>query len=118
MMPGSHSNKQWESTLESLKEWLKATNTAPDLRHNIIQGLQQWQAGSVHKARDNQWKSGAAVEQALLGWNNMLKGVISQKWQEEQMRYWKTCKSHKSSKQWMVESLKQLIMTAWDMWQH
>jgi len=48
----------------------------------------------------------------------MLEGVISQKWQEEQTRYWKTHKSCKSSKQWMTELLKQLIMTAWDMWQH
>jgi len=74
----------WESALESLDEWLKATNTALDLRNNIIQGLRQWQAGSEHSNGESQWKSGAVVEQELLGWNNMLEGVISCKWQEEQ----------------------------------
>jgi len=107
-----------ESALEKLDDWLQATNTAPDLRYNIIQGLRQWQMGSLHEAGDNWWKSGTAVEQALLGWNNMLEGVISQKWQEEQMCYWKTHKSWKLSKQWMTELLKRLIMTVWDMWQH
>jgi len=74
----------WETALESLEEWLKATNTAPDLRNNILQGLRQWQAGTEHNNGESRWKSGAAVEQELLGWNNMLEGVISSEWQEEQ----------------------------------
>jgi len=36
----------WESALETLDDWLKATNTAPDLQHDIMQGLWQWQTGN------------------------------------------------------------------------
>jgi len=42
--------------------------------------------------------STAAIEQELLGWQNIVKEVISTKWQEEQQKYWKTYKSWKSSK--------------------
>ncbi len=48
----------------------------------------------------------------------MQEGVISNKWQEEPKKYWKTYKSMKSSKQWTMELIKHLILTAWNMWQH
>jgi len=43
---------------------------------------------------------------------------VSKKWREQQERYWKAYKSHKSSKQWMMELLKKLMGIAWNMWQH
>jgi len=39
MMLDPKATSNWESTLESLNEWLKATIMAPDLCNDIIQAL-------------------------------------------------------------------------------
>jgi len=118
-MQGSYSYNQPGGALAKLDNWLQATNTAPELRHNIIQGLQKWQKDSPEDKDKTMWQLGATLEQALLGWHNMLQGEeLSRKWQEEQTWYWKTHKSRKMCKRWMTKLIKRLIMTAWNMWQH
>jgi len=60
----------------------------------------------------------AAQEQALLGWDLMMEGVISRQWRETQDSYWKAHKSRKKSKWWTVAIIKKLLQVAWDMWHH
>jgi len=60
----------------------------------------------------------ATQEQANLGWHLALEGIISKKWQEEQVAVWKAFKSRKSSKRWTTALIQHLVDTAWDMWHH
>jgi len=84
------SKQQWETALQGLDDWLQVQNTHPGIRQEIIKGLCQWQTGSVNTKN---LMTTAAQEQSLLGWDMMMEGVISTKWQETQAMYWKVHKS-------------------------
>jgi len=55
---------------------------APQLHQELINGLKRWQQDLP--AQQTMDTLAAAKEQELLGWQNMVKGVLSTKWQEEQ----------------------------------
>jgi len=109
------SKKQWETALQGLDNWMQVQKTHPGIRQEIIRGLSQWQMGSINTEK---FMTTAAQEQSLLGWDTMMEGVISMKWQETQASYWKVHKSWKSSKWWTVALIKKLLQIAWDMWHH
>jgi len=111
----NESKQQWELALQGLDNWLQAQNTHPGIWQDIITGLWQWQTGTANTAK---LMTEAVQEQSLLGWDMMMEGVISRKWQEMQAIYWKVHKSQKSSKWWMVALIKKLLQIAWDMWHH
>jgi len=78
--------EMWTVALEKLDDWLKLHNMAPQLQQELIAGLHRWQQ-DLPPQQNVANASKAATEQELLGWQNMLKGVISTKWQEEQKRF-------------------------------
>jgi len=108
--------EQWTKALQSLNDRMQQSNTDPILRQDNLDGLTRWNKNDTQITQD--YRSKAAKEQDLLGWDLALEGVISKKWRFQQHTHWKTYRSRKSSKWWMTELLKRLMNTAWDMWQH
>jgi len=89
----------------------------PTIATSTTSGLHQWHDGQPPSSTFYNMES-VAYEQNLLGWNLLLEGAISTRWQGEQDLFYKTCKSWRSSRQWMMELIHRLVATAWDMWHH
>jgi len=96
---------------------MQAAKMQPQLRQDIISGLQHWYEGTSPQ-RDSMDGSTAGNIQDSMGWGIAFKGCIAIWWREEQEQYLKAFQSRKSSKRWTTELLKRLMATAWDMWQH
>jgi len=117
--PAESAVSTWNRALEELNNWMKATRTFPQLRHEILDRLRGW-----HDEQPRCTSTLASAEstagslQAQLGWGLALEGCLVKCWREEQDIFWKAIKSRKSSKRWTVALITWLIMTAWDMWQH
>jgi len=115
--PAESAIKQWEKTLEELDTWLKSTQTHPQLRKDIIEGLRQWH-DQTSGCRQIVIGSMAGQLQDQIGWGLALEGCIAKGWRKEQEAYWKGFKSRRSSRRWTIALLTRLMMMAWDMWEH
>jgi len=84
--------KQWEKTLEELDTWLQSTQTHPQLRNDIIEGLRQWH-DQTSGCRKIVIGSTAGQLQDQIGWGLVLEGCNAKGWHKEQEEYWKAFKS-------------------------
>jgi len=109
--------QQWMKVVEDLDRWLQAAKTHPQLRKDLIEGLQHWH-DQTPSCRPHIEGTTAGQLQDSIGWGIALEGCIARRWREEQEVYWKAFKSRKSSRRWTTELIKRLMMTAWDMWNH
>jgi len=107
----------WTKALEELDNWMAANKTHPQIRQEIVAGLQPWHNEDTD-TQPPQEQSSAVILQDQIGWGVALEGCLVWQWREEQDNYWKAFKSWKSSWRWTMALLTQLMMTAWDMWQH
>jgi len=107
----------WKKALDELDNWMAAAQTHPQIRQDIIAGLNKWHDNDMtpHQLRD---PSLAVTLQDGIGWGVVFEGCLARQWREEQEIYWKAIKSRKSSRRWTVALLQRLMTTAWDMWQH
>ncbi len=107
----------WTKALAELDHWMVAAQTHPQLRQEILSGLQQWHDEKPDWPKP-QVRSSAVIQQDTIGWGVVLEGCLVRRWREEQDIFWKAIKSRKSSRRWTTALLTRLITTAWDMWQH
>jgi len=106
---------KWKKAIEELDIWLQATRTHPQLRQDLISGLQKWHDDQpITRAVIEGTQAGTAQDD--IGWGVVMEGCLSVRWREEQDIYWKAIKSRKSSKRWTTALIKRLMLTAWDMW--
>ena len=115
--PAESARTQWNKSIAALDQWLQTAQTHPQIRKDIIEGLQQWH-DQIPGCRPYVEGSTAGHSQDSIGWGLALEGCLAQKWREEQDTFWKAFKSRKSSRRWTTALLKRLMMTAWDMWNH
>jgi len=106
---------KWKKAIKELDIWLQATRTHPQLRQDLISGLQKWHDDQpITRAVIEGTQAGTAQDD--IGWGVVMEGCLSVRWREEQDIYWKAIKSRKSSKRWTTALIKRLMLTAWDMW--
>jgi len=115
--PAESAVARWNKALIELDNWMQAARTHPQLRQDIIAGLQQWHEDGSNAVAPSEEIS-ARTAQDSIGWGIALEGCISTRWREEQDQYLKVFKSRKSSKRWTTALIKRLMTTAWDMWHH
>jgi len=108
---------QWNQSMEKLDQWMQSAKTHPQLRKDIMEGLQQWH-DQIPSSRQQTEGSTAGQIQDRIGWGLALEGCIALRWREEQEAFWKAFKSRKSSRRWTIALLTRLRTTAWDMWHH
>jgi len=87
----TEAKQTWDTALEQSNDWLASSNTAPNIRAEIMDGLQKWQSKENNPSKD--MTSNAAMEQELLGWDLAMEGCISRQWRQQQDKYWKTYKT-------------------------
>jgi len=95
----------WAVVADNLKIWLQKEKTNPQLVEVIVGGLQGWYSGADLQSFST-WP--AFLQQCNLGWQTFLEGGLSGLWQQEQDNFWKRVKTHKSSKQWTLELIKNM----------
>jgi len=105
----------WTMVIKQLEQWLRSTHMAPEIRKEIIKGLQSWQKGESMQMTPT--TSDAADEQNKLRWDLALEGCLLRRWQSQQEAFWKAFQMRMSSRRWMLELIKKLLGVAWDMWQ-
>ncbi len=77
----------WIMAIEQPDQWLISVHTAPDIRQEIIDGLQTWQKGKT--TQTTPMTSEAADKQNKLGWDLAMEGCLLKRWQSQQEAYWK-----------------------------
>jgi hypothetical protein len=108
----------WDRSLSQLLEWMQFHDTDPDLATAVIAHLRAWKTG-VQVA----WTAGSSLlvdaiaQQTSIGWQTLLEGCPSTKWQDIQARYFVTIGSKLSAKRWTIAWIKKLWDTAWDQWE-
>jgi len=115
--PAESAHTQWNKSIAELNQWLQIAWTHLQIRKDIINSLQQWH-GQIPGCRPYIEGSTAGLTQDNISWGLALEGCIAKRWQEEQDMFWKAIKSRKSSQRWTMALLNQLMMMAWDMWNH
>jgi len=115
--PAESAHTQWNKSIAELNQWLQIAWTHLQIRKDIINSLQQWH-GQIPGCRPYIEGSTAGLTQDNISWGLAQEGCIAKRWQEEQDMFWKAIKSRKSSQRWTTALLNQLMMMAWDMWNH
>jgi len=115
--PAESAMQVWNKSLEQLDNWMTATKTHPQLRQEIITGLRKWHDNQPPDIR-SPGQTEAALAQDKIGWGMALEGCVASHWHLEQDKFWKACKSRRSSKHWTTALLTRLMTMVWDMWQH
>ena len=63
-------------------------------------------------------KGSVGVARFALGWRCFLEGRVSVAWESHQEAYYKSVRSRKSAKRWVVALILKLWDVAWDLWEH
>jgi hypothetical protein len=102
-----------------LDTWMENQETQPDLRREMINGLQAW---SVGMGRTTHVRTPLHIrhlleEQDTIGWTNMVEGCMAMGWTEAQELYLRMIGSKRSGLRWMVAIISKLWDIAWDLWE-
>jgi len=108
---------RWNTAVGELDNWMQAAQTHPQLRQDIIRGLQTWHDDGLNTTVPSNVIS-AKFAQDSIRWGLAFEGCIAARWREEQDQYLKAFKSWRSSKCWTMALITRLMTTAWDIWHH
>ena len=77
---------QWDKSLDALRVWMIKSDTSPEIRNSIIIGIRRWRDGKpLFRPRQTEIRQ-VNDAQALIGWENVLRGRLSLQWREFQRR--------------------------------
>ena len=94
---------------------METRDTDPSITDALCNGLNQWhQHGNVPDTATDSLMS----DQNIIGWNGVLEGCFSKKWEERQDQYFLANTSKRSGFKWQVELCKRIWQIPWDLWQH
>jgi hypothetical protein len=102
-----------------LDTWLEQQDTHPDLRRELVNGLQAWSVGTLRWTfyRTPLHISQVLLQQDEIGWTNLLEGCMARGWTEAQELYYRMIGSRRSGLRWTVAIIKKLWDVAWDLWE-
>jgi hypothetical protein len=113
----------WNTGISDLQKFLAASHTKPILQDIILTGLRRWhqdlppEAPADHAENDTT-SSSIYKAQVLIGWKNMMEGLLSVRIRHEQHRFYTDEGLQCSSKKWARDLLKVLQKLAWQQWDH
>ncbi len=112
----SRAQQQWDSSLAELRQWLIGKDTNPSIIEALCNGLNQWrQYGHV---LDDAPPDSLISAQNNIGWNGVLEGCFSRKWEDHQDQHFRAKNSLRSGFKWQVAICRRIWQIPWDMWQH
>jgi hypothetical protein len=112
-------NEVWNESMDKLTTYLSEAYTHPDLLSALVDNLNRWRRGltSCHDFCDPEVQQ-TTQSQALIGWKNLLEGLLSKQWRQVQQRHYNTLQRKRSSKKWIKGLFVRLHHLAWNQWQH
>lgn len=115
-----HGNTQelWDRSMKSLKEFLVALDTPPEMMHGIIRSLTAWRNGDTPPIPSTPWIARPFIRQQHFGWRNFFEGIWDSSWRETQALFLKRRGSRRSPKRWASAVIRKLWDIAWDLWEH
>ena len=94
------------------------SDTSPEIRNSIIIGIRRWRDGKpLFRPRQNGIRQ-VNDAQALIGWENVLRGRLSLQWREFQRRYYERTNSKRSADAWIATLIDKLWDLGWSIWDH
>jgi len=82
---------RWNRALTKLDNWMQAAKTNPQLRQDIISGLQHWHNGTQPTWNVMEAPTARAIQDSI-GWGLVFEGCLATQWREEQELYLKAFK--------------------------
>ena len=113
---------KWDTSINNLSEWLTKIQTSPEINISLCSTLRYWRSkkDSDHYVNPEWGDNIKRVfeHQALLGWNNMLEGILSTGWADLQQRHYDSISSRKQGQKWAGSLSIQLWKIVYGMWEH
>ncbi len=105
--------------MEPLNEKLTDKETHPGIQTLLLQRLHQWryQLPFTNEAIDPSLLD-IVIRQDLIGWKNLVEGLPTLAWQQQQQQYYSSIGSTKTGKRRIISVLALLNNIAWDQWDH
>jgi hypothetical protein len=91
--------------------------TDPEVAAAILNGLQNWRAGTTDGMTYSWQVQNAVSQQEDLGWQPFLEGWLCLEWAALQQAYLDLLGSRRIGKRWVTELIKKLWQIAWDLWE-
>ena len=120
--PDNRASEEWDKLIENLQEWMRQTDTDPEIRYGLSQVLR-----TFREAEDKQMivPHGISPEitncfrqQATIGCTQFLNGLLTTEWAKAQDQYYKRKGSRRHGRRWAINLLKQLWRLVFGMWDH
>ena len=105
-----------------LCSWGRKSGAAPGLMETVLEGLSMWRRHPYRRHHRPSTKArtpalqAASRDQDSIGWGAMLMGFHSREWERIQAEHFRNMGSLRSGRRWVVELIKKLWNTSWDMW--
>ena len=116
---GAGANDVWNESMAKLTEYLVESKTHPDIQHALVNNLHRWRRGLTpcDDFQDAQITESTKA-QSLIGWKNLLEGLLCKQWRQLQQRHYNSSRTRKSSKKWIKGLFTRLHNLAWNQWKH
>ncbi len=119
--PAPTAQRQWDSSLAQLNEWMTKSRTLPDLQHAIISSLRHWRTQEDDRPDpDYNWPgvNDLVLTQDIIGWKAFLEGGVLHAWAAKQQDYYDWLNKKNTGKRWITTLIKKLWQISWNMWEH
>ena len=112
-------NEVWSESMAKLTTYLVESRTHPDLQRALLENLTRWRRGlsPCDDFQESEVKQ-TAQSQSLIGWKNLLEGLLSKQWRQVQQRHYNSLRCRKSAKRWIKGLFVRLHNLAWNQWDH
>ena len=112
----------WKKSRQKFKKWMRRQDTDPDIQTALVDILRTFQKRDDY---DSYVPKGynASLQRCLnaqshIGITNMMEGMLTYDWAEEQQKYYTSIRSRKTGHRWAVGLSTQLWNIIYDMWDH
>lgn len=118
--PAPNAQRQWDSSMATLQEWLTKALTLPDLQKAILSRLQTVRNPTeAMPVPSYSWPglNALILKQDAVGWRNFMEGGILQAWAAKQQSYYDWLARRNTGKRWITTLIKKLWEISWNMWE-
>jgi hypothetical protein len=115
-----NAQRQWDSMIAKLTDWLTKAMTLPDVQKAIISRLQSWRTQDAAPAPPTyNWPgvNDLVLQQDSIGWKNFLEGCVLHAWAAKQQEYYEWLQRRNTGKRWITTLIKKLWEISWNMWE-
>ncbi len=115
---GQGADEVFSASMKKLQVFFDDTSTCPDIQDAIVRNLNHWRHLQPLALTESPSTNTAIQEQANIGWQAMLEGLLSKRWKLLQMRYYRQQGKQKSINKWQQRLIRLLLQCGQGQWKH